>query len=197
MAAMKLPLVAGMLLAGSQAVRAAEPGAEEHAPGLLSPDWGAAFWTIVLFIVLVIVLGKFVWPKILQGLRTREDKIREDLTKAEQANEQAKQTLADYQQKLGQAHADARKLLDQTRSDAEQTRSKLLAEATAESASLRQRAADEIELAKQQALQEIYAQTAALATEVAGQILQRQVDEADAQRLVEQSLLEMDQQASR
>jgi len=185
---------------------AAAPGAADHADehadaahgegggpvDKLAPKWPAALFNLLMFLGLFAILAKFVWPKILEGLRAREDKIREDLDEAEQANARAEQTLEEYQQKLAEAHAESRKLLEQARSDAEELRTRLKADTEAELKQLRERAAQDIDRAKQQALSDLYAHSAELATAVATKILQRQVTSEDTQRLVDESLGEIE-----
>ena len=56
---------------------------------------------------------------------------------------------------------------------------------------MREKARRDIESAKRAALTEIYAETATLATAIAGKVLQREVSSQDQHRLVEQSLNEM------
>ncbi len=164
-----------------------EAHAEER-PGLLSPDIGGAVWQVVLFLFLLIILGKFVWPKIIDGLQMREEKIRQDINSAEQANAKAQETLAEYEQKLSQTHMEAKKMLDQARDDAGQLRDKLMTEAEGDVSDLRKRATDEIKMAQQQAIGDLYAHAAELATVVAGKILTRQIDDNDTQRLVDESI---------
>ncbi|MDX1564702.1 MAG: F0F1 ATP synthase subunit B [Phycisphaeraceae bacterium] len=147
---------------------------------------------LVSFTLLFLILRKYAWGPILKGLQDREEKIKGDLEAAEAANLKATETLADYEKKLAEAHSEARSLLDEARKDADQYRQRLQAEAEKEAAEQRRRAADEIDRAKQAALQEMYAQAGALAVDVAGKILQRQIDEDDTQKLINQSLSEMD-----
>jgi F-type H+-transporting ATPase subunit b len=170
---------------------AADSGGSDGGSKLLSPDIGTAFWTLILFVGLLLVLGKLVWPKIVAGLEAREEKIKGDVTAAEQANAAAQKTLADYQQKLAEAHAEARKLVDQARKDAEALRAKLASDTEAELAKARQRAGEEIHQAKSAAIQELYAHSATLAVAVAEKILQRQINEADTGKLIEQTLAEL------
>ncbi len=188
--AMPLMTVAFALFAIAPALAAETAGSQEQ-PDLLSPDLGSAVWSIVLFLLLLIVLGKFVWPPILKGLQDREAKIRSDIEDAEAANREAQVKFEAYEKKLAEAHADVREMLEQARADADDARAKMLSGAEQEVANLRQRATDEIRSAKQQAVQDLYAQAAELATAVAGKMLQRQVDGRDAQKLIDQSLDEM------
>ncbi len=186
---------AALALLPTVALAASEGGEVNVGERLLKPDLGSVIWNLVMFLLLIVVLGKFVWPKILDGLQAREQKIRGDLDAAEQARAEADALKEDFAQKIAEAHAESRKLLDQTREDAGQLRAKLQADTEAELARVRERAAEDIDRAKQQALQDLYATSAELATAVAAKILQRQVDDADTQKLVEQSLAELENKA--
>ncbi|MBI1369691.1 MAG: F0F1 ATP synthase subunit B [Planctomycetes bacterium] len=190
--ALSLALTPVLAFAQEAHEAAAEAGAHEGAGGgLLNPDLGTAVWTLVLFIVLLAVLGKFVWPNIVSGLDAREHKIREDIHSAEKANQQAQKTLAEYKQSLADAHAEARKMIDQARVDADAVRAKLVADAEAEAAKLRERSRQEIMQAKQQAVSDLYAQAGEIAVAVAGKILHRQINASDTQSLVDESLSEL------
>ena len=202
-------LLIGSALALTPAIATAAPEADGHAPDgdpvvhverELTPKsitddvlWQEMAWTVGVFAIFFTTLSLLVWPKILKALKAREDKQRGDLAAAEKANADAKASLAQYEQKLAEAHAEARKMLDQTRADAEQLRAKLKADTEAEMVKLRDQASADIDRARQAALQDLYAHSAELATAVAAKILQRQIDEADTQRLVDQSLNELNQ----
>lgn len=183
-----LPVLIGV---ANTAIAAGDAHGDDHGGGkggLLDTDPGMALWTIILFVFLVVFLGKVAWPAILSGLEGRENRIRDDLTKADEARQSAEDVLKGYENKLAEAQEEARRIVDETRQDAEKLRARLVAETDDEIAKIRERAAAEIELAKQQALEDIVAQTSELAVMVAGQILKRQVDTRDTQTLINQSL---------
>lgn len=182
----------GLAAAWPGQLLAAEGGGDGGGKSILQPQLGTAVWTFVLFIVLLLFLRKFVWPHIISGLDARESKIRGDIEAAALANEKAKQTLAEYEKKLADTHAETRGLMEQARGDAESLRQRLMADTEEELTRLRQRATQEIQQAKQNAVQELYARSAELATAVASKVLQRQINDADAQGLVEESLTELE-----
>ena len=70
---------------------------------------------IGVFAVVFVILAKAVWPKILGGLKDRENKIREEIEGAELARQQAKDALEQYQQSLAQARAEAQKMIETTK----------------------------------------------------------------------------------
>ena len=52
---------------------------------LLTPGIGLIFWTVVIFLLLVFLLGKFAWKPIMTMLNDRESFIEDSLNKAEVA----------------------------------------------------------------------------------------------------------------
>jgi F-type H+-transporting ATPase subunit b len=178
--------------AGAHAAAATDGHAAPDAgSALLDPGGLGAVWNLALFLILLLILSKFVWPQILKGLQAREEKIRKDLHDAQEANLQARQTLAEYQKQLADAHAQARQLVEQARSDAQAAHQRLMTEAQTEAERLRSRVAQEIEQAKNAATQDLYARASELSVAVAQKILQRQITDADNQRLIEQTLAEL------
>lgn len=169
-----------------------DQAAEEHPkPPLLSLDPGVAVWNLLIFLIVLGLLGKFVWPVILKGLQDRENKIRSDLEQAQQAAAQAQATLEQYKEQLAQARKEAQQIVEQSRADAQKVAADLREQAQQEIAQAHQRAQAQIRNAKEQAVAELYAQAATLATQVAGRILQRELRPQDQQALVEQSISEL------
>lgn len=147
---------------------------------------------LVVFVLVLVILGLKVWPKIVAGLAEREQKIRDEIAAAEAARKQAKDALTQYQQSLAEAKAEAKQMLDATKAEQQELAARLKADADVELGKLRDRARQDIEVAKKAALTEIYADAANLATLVAAKILEREVSAEDTQRLVEQSLESLD-----
>jgi F-type H+-transporting ATPase subunit b len=147
-----------------------------------------AITTLVIFVVLVAVLGKFAWGPIAKGLQDREDKIRKDIDQAEAARKSAEDALKEYQAKLASAQAEMRKMLDQAAKDAEGVAAGIKVKAQQESEEIKERALKDIDASKNAALSEIHDHAATLATNVAEKILRRQINENDQKALVQSSL---------
>ena len=54
-----------------------------------SGDVGNAIWTLVIFLLVVLFLGKFAWGPLLKGLQSREEFIRSSLETAKRDREAA------------------------------------------------------------------------------------------------------------
>ena len=147
-----------------------------------------AIWTAVIFGVLLLVLRKFAWGPIVEGLEKREQRIAENIAAAEKANADAKQMLVDYERKLAASADEVRAILDEARRDAEHTQQEILAKARADAQAERDRALREIETAKDGALKELGERTANLAVDLAGKIVGARLNTGDHQRLIEEAL---------
>jgi F-type H+-transporting ATPase subunit b len=172
--------------------------AEEHgAPeGGLSPfagNVGNAIWTLVIFLLVVVVLGKYAWKPILKALQEREIFIHDSLAAAKSDREQAEARLKEYTDKLVGARQEATAIVDEARRDAEVVKRKILAEAHDEQQKELQRAKREITLAKETAVKELYVQAATLSTQLAAKVLRREINPKDHERLFRDSLAALDQ----
>ena len=157
-------------------------------PPLLQFDIGSAICNIAIFLGVLAVLSKFVWPEILNGLKAREEKIHGDLAAAETAKTEADKLKAEFQAQLDQAQGQVQAMLAQARKDSEANGQRIIDEAKAEAARQTERAVAEIETAKKVAISELAGQTSDMAIGVAKQIVGRELKPEDHQELIRQSL---------
>lgn len=189
-------------------------GLESHVGGAVHDDHGAAgghgdghapakpipsvleglmpaLTALLVFGVVLAVLGKVVWPKIAKGLQEREEKILSEIRAAELARQHAKESLEQYEKSLAEARAEARRILEETKAQEQKMKADLRAQADAEVARMKEQARLDIDSAKRAALSEVYTEAAALATRMAGKILQREITPGDEQRMLQESLSEL------
>ena len=146
---------------------------------------------LVVFVIAFVVVARLVWPKITKGLDEREQKIRDEIAAAEEAGRKANAALAEYEQNLAAAREEANQMIAKARSDAKAVADDLRSRNETDLADMKTRAARDIESAKQNAISELHAEAANLAAAVASKILQREISAGDQQRLVEESLQEL------
>ena len=168
---------------------AAEHG--EESPSLFAGDLGNAVWTLVIFALVVLVLGKFAWGPILKGLQARETFILESLEKAKHANAEAEKRRLEFEEKMAQARTEATAIIEEGRRDAEVLKNKILAEARQEADLERERTKREIRIATDTATKELYALSARLATDMAGRIIRKELTPQDHERLIADSIQEL------
>ena len=152
--------------------------------------WQAAF-TIAVFVGLVLILGRFAFRPILEGLQKREEFIRDSLESARRDREAAEARLREYEQRLAKAREEASALVEDGRRDAEVVSRRIEDEARKSADATIDRAKREIGMARDSALRELYDRSAELAMNMAGTILKRQVSVEDHERLVTDALAEL------
>jgi F-type H+-transporting ATPase subunit b len=175
---------AALLLIASTA-SAAEGGGEAN---IFAGDIGNMIWTVLIFGLVLVVLGKFAWGPLLSTLQDRENFIRDSLTEAKKDREEAEARLKEYTTKLEEARAEASAIVEEGRRDADVVRVKIEEDARQQAETLLDRAKREIEVAKTTAIRELYEKSASLATDVAERVLRREVSTADHERLIAEAL---------
>ncbi|MFH0983732.1 MAG: F0F1 ATP synthase subunit B [Planctomycetota bacterium] len=163
----------------------------ESSPGLFTGDLGNIIWTLLTFAAVVVVLGKYAWGPILQGLRTREEFIRVSLDQAKKDHEKAEARLKEYVAQLDRARDETEAIVAEGRRDAEVVRLKIKEQAQNEADAILERAKREIAIARNTAIKEIYEVGAQLATGAAAKILGRELNTRDHERLITESIEEL------
>ncbi|MGH9361525.1 MAG: F0F1 ATP synthase subunit B, partial [Thermoanaerobaculia bacterium] len=149
-------------------------------------------WTVVIFLIVLFILGKYAWGPILAAMQARESFIRESLESARRERAEAEARLREYEERLAQARAAASAIVDEGRRDAEVVKREILEEARQEGEKMIERARREIQIATDTATKELYTLSARLATDMAGRILGRELTAADHERLIDESIAGLD-----
>jgi len=166
-------------------------GAGNPGPGLSKPEEiksDLAFFTFVVFLVLLAILWKFAWGPIIEALERREKMVADHIAQAELNHAEAKRLLVAYEHKLDAAAGEVRELMEEARRDAEKTKQSILAEAKAGAEAERLRALRDIDSATDAALESLSKRSADLAVDLAGKILQAQLSPADHAKLISEAM---------
>jgi F-type H+-transporting ATPase subunit b len=155
-------------------------------PVTLDPD--LAIVTAIVFVVLLLVLGKFAWKPIVASIDRREHTLAEQLAEAKRNQEAARQMLVDHEQRMAGAALEVKQMLDQARHDAEIQKQQILETAQAAAAAEKDRAVREIHVAKNAALQELANKSVETAVDLAGKIVRRQLTSDDHSQLIGEAL---------
>lgn len=181
-----------MLAMPGLALAADAAGAGTHGheakPDVMAFDFLQFGMAIVVFLVAMFILAKTAWPKIMSGLEARENKIRSEVFAAEEARKAASAAQKEFERSLADARAESARMIESAKAETARAAAELRVQAETEINQMREQARANIEAAKKAAIADIYEQTATLATTVASKILQREVNEHDQRRLVEESV---------
>ncbi|GMV96918.1 MAG: F0F1 ATP synthase subunit B [Phycisphaerae bacterium] len=182
---------AAAALATATPILAAEGGHGADAPNPFTGNLGNAIWTLLIFLIVLIVLGKAAWKPMLTALQNREKFIRESLEAARRDREESERKLRAYEERLAKAREEASAIVEEGRRDAENVKRRIEEEARKNADALIERARREIGIARDSALKELYEQSAQMALTLAGSVLKRQLAPEDQQRLIAEALGEL------
>lgn len=157
--------------------------------GLKRYDLG--IYTLVVFGLLFLILAKFAYKPFVEGLNKREAGIIALKDEAVKAKHDAEEIRAKLNAEFASAQDKIRAMMDEARRDADVLRAEEKERGVKDAMTERERAKREIESSKDQALQEIQQQAVKLATLISSKAMRRSVTIDDQQRLVTESLAEL------
>src|SRR6266446_1614470 len=152
---------------------------------LISPDPGTIIWTIITFVILAFLLGRFAWKPLLQVLEERERTVRESLDQARKARTEAEETLRRNQDLLAGARRETAAILEQGKREAESLRAETLARTRKEAQDLVEQGKRQIQFEQKQAMEQLRSQVADLAIQAAERLIARSLDDAKHRELVD------------
>lgn len=180
--------VVGLAILIAVPASAAEHGEQ---PSIFTGGVGNFIFTLIIFGLVIIILGKFAWPPLMRVLAEREQTIRESLEDAQRERQKAEALLEKYTQQIDRARTEASEIVDAGRRNAEVVARRVHEEARDEAGRMVERAKREIQLAADAAKKDIYDMAAELAVDVAGRMISKTLTPEDHKELVAESLERM------
>jgi F-type H+-transporting ATPase subunit b len=168
----------------------AAPAAQE-VPNVFNLSLGTSFWTVVIFLILLFVLGKYALPPILGYAEAREKRIQQSLDEAKAARDEAEQLLEQQRRELAAGREQAQQVVGEAKQAAERVRQDMLAQARKEQEALLERARDEIEREREQAVEAIRREAVDLSLAAASKLIRRRLGAEEDRRLVSEFLSEL------
>lgn len=148
---------------------------------LFNPDFGLAFWMLISFGIVVILLGKYAWPAIMNAIHAREQHISDSITAADEAQERIKNIQKEGNQLIEKAREEQIRILQEAKKIKDSTINEAKAQAKLEAEKVMEKARLAIQKEKEDALLEIRQNVASLSLEIAEKVLRKDLDNKDAQ----------------
>ncbi len=136
------------------------------------------------FILLWIVLAKFLFRPVLTLLHAREQEIRTTYETAENERAQAEEFRADYEKQLADIEAEARSRIQAAVKDAEAAKNDILTEARSRSEDIRRRGQEDLAREREKTLAQLREEVVDISLSAAGKLIEESLDEAKHRRLV-------------
>jgi F-type H+-transporting ATPase subunit b len=166
---------------------------QEHAArGPLTVDFGLMFWTVLVFLVLLLILKKFAWPALIGAVEAREKALEEQLAEAERQRAEAGRLLAEHERLLAEGKASAHALLAEARTIAEKERALAMEKTRQEQEELLERARRDIAAERERAIAELRREAVDLSLAAATKLIEKRLDSEADRKIVQEYLASLD-----
>ena len=146
-------------------------------------------WTFIAQIINLFIqmylIKKFLFKPINDILEKRKNLADRTIREAREAKEEADSLKDQYEDSLTSAHAEAAQIVSDAQKEAQNKADALVKEAQEEVAGIKARAAADIEQEKKKAVNEAKDEIGSLAMDIAGKVVEKEINEADHKKLIE------------
>ena len=156
---------------------------------LVTPAIGLMFWTVVIFMLLLILLKKFAWKPILKAVDDRNSSINEALSSAEKAKSEMEQLSADNDKILNEARIKRDSIIKEARDIKIKTIADAKNKASIEAEKIISSAKEQTKNEKMKAITELKNEIADISIQMAEKIIKTELKDAKSQKkLIEEDL---------
>lgn len=152
--------------------------------------WTALF-TLLNMVITFLILKKFLFKPVNKMIDDRQKEIDDLYADAEQAKADAAAEKADYEKRLSEAQQTSAEMISSAAQEASRKGDEILRQARSEADAMREKATRDIELEKKKALNEAKDDLSRLAVDIAEKVVEKEIDEQDHARLIEDFLQNM------
>jgi F-type H+-transporting ATPase subunit b len=170
----------------------AQSAEDESSNFLVSPNVGLMIWTLLAFLLAMLVLRKYAWPAITEALDKRQQAIEESIDVAERTRTEADRLLEEYRERLAEARQQADDIVLRARKTAENNEAESLAEARRKREEMMAQTRRDIEQETRRAIGQIRREVADLTVIATEKVARKTLNDDDHRRLIDEALQEFD-----
>jgi len=148
-------------------------------------SWGLVIWTMITFIILMVIMSKWAFPMILGSLQDRENHINDSISNAEKANLDAQNNLRATEERIAGAQKEINEMLSAARSRADDIVAKGKEDGDAVKIQKLEEAMREIDRSKQNAIEELRREVAGLVIMATEMLIEEKLDKEKHQKLID------------
>lgn len=158
---------------------------------ILNPMTSTIFWSIIVFVILVIVLWRFVLKPVNNMITKRQEEIREKIDDADRKSLEASSYLEDQKKNIDQARLEAKKIIDEGKEAARKIKDEIESRASDKSKLMLEGALAEIRSEKDRSINEVRDEMVDIALSASAKMISKSLSEEDHKKLIEESLKDL------
>lgn len=158
---------------------------------ILNPMTSTIFWSIVVFVILVIVLWKFVLKPVNNMISKRQEEIRGKVDDADRKSLEANDYLEEQKKSIDKARIEAKKIIGEGKEAARKIKEEIEHQASEKSKLMIEDALTEIRSEKNRSINEVKDEMVDIALSASQKMISRTLSEEDHKKLIEESLKDL------
>jgi len=178
---LKTTVVVLLVLSASACALASGGEATAEEQGIFSGTFADSLWTLIAFVLLLVILTKVAWKPLVKQLQARQDYIKQQIDAADTSRKNAEVLLDQYKQQ-------GIEIVNKLTSQAQLLEKEMIGKAGDEIAQMKRRAQADIEYARIAASQQMWQEAEDMLLALSGEIVGRAVTHEDNLRLLYESI---------
>jgi F-type H+-transporting ATPase subunit b len=151
---------------------------------------------VIAFVAMILILGRWVYPRVMAAAEGRQRQIAEQLAAAERARQEAEERLRQAESQLQEARARAAEVIEGGRRTGEQVRAEIQERAREEARRMTENALREIDAERRNAIDSVRGEVADLVVAATEKVVGETLDDQRHRRLIEEAIAQVESQGA-
>lgn len=158
---------------------------------ILNPMTSTVFWSIIVFVILIIVLWKLVLKPVNNMITKRQEEIRGTIDDADRKSLEAGKYLEEQKKSIDKARLEAKKIINEGKEAARKIKDEIEGQASEKSKLMLESALTEIRSEKDRSINEVKDEMIDIALSASQKMISKSLSEEDHKKLIEESLKDL------
>jgi F-type H+-transporting ATPase subunit b len=159
---------------------------------ILNPMSSTIFWSIIVFVILIVVLWRFIFKPVNNIISKRQTEIQESINSADKQKEEAQKFLEEQKIQLDEAKKEARKIIEDGKTAARKVKGEIEEKALEKSRAIMEAAMSEINTEKERSIAEVKNKMVDIALAATEKMIAKNLSEKEHKKLIEETLQEVE-----
>lgn len=159
---------------------------------ILNPMSSTIFWSIIVFVILIVVLWRFIFKPVNNIISKRQTEIQESINSADKQKEEAQKYLEEQKIQLDEAKKEARKIIEDGKTAARKVKGEIEEKALEKSRAIMEAAMSEINTEKERSIAEVKNKMVDIALAATEKMIAKNLSEKEHKKLIEETLQEVE-----
>ena len=163
----------------------------EEVLNIINPMTSTVFWSVIVFVILIVILWRFVLKPVNRMMVKRQEEIQEAVNNADRQSQEAQKFIEGQKLQLEAAKKEARQIIEDSKVAARKIKEEIEEKASEKSRVILDSALEEIRAERDRSVVAVKNQIIEIAMDATERIIGKSLSEEEHKKLIEDSLKEV------